>query len=336
MSERRAVREMIHGCLATQLIYVAAELGLADLLAQGPRTGEDLARAVGAEPGALYRVLRALESIGIFAENDDGRFAMTARGAVLQKDAEGSLHGVALLWGEVFWQPFGDLLHSVKTGQTAIEKQRGMGFYDHLERDPRAAEIFVTGIAGLSELRGHEVAAVYDFSGVQKLVDVGGGNGSFLAAILQAYPHLLGVVLELPEVARRAREHVAGLPGGSRCQVVAGDFFDAVPRGADAYIVKGVIHNWEDERAVAILGNCRRAMSDDGTLLLVERVVAPGRQGRLAKFKDITMLAITGGVERTAAELVSLLDAAGFSLVRELPLDLDMAILVARPVHAGR
>jgi hypothetical protein len=330
-SDRHLLIQMISGGLVTQLVHVAAELRIADLLADGPKSSDELARAVGAHPRALYRVLRALASLGLFAETTDGRFELTPLAEPLQAGAPESLRALAIMWGDTLWAPYGQLLHSVRTGEVAFQHVYGAGLFEYLRRHPQAAENFNEGMTNLTRPHAAAVLAAYDFTGIMTLVDVGGGNGTLMAAILNAYPAMRGVLFEQSAVldsARQTFEREGVLP---RCALVAGDFFQEVPQGYDAYVLKDIIHDWEDERALVILENCRRAMRDDSKLLLVERAVPAGNAPAAGKLIDVTMLTITGGCERTEAEYRDLLARAGLRLSRVVPTPSEMVV-----VEAGR
>lgn len=322
--------QMLNGLLITQLIYVAATLGIADLLKDGPKSSDELARLVEAHPRALYRVLRALASIGIFAENEKGRFELTPLAALLQEGVPGSLRSYAMMRGETwYWQPFGELLHSVKTGQTAFAHVHGMGHFDYFDQNAEAAVLFNEAMTNLTKPHTAAVVAAYDFSAITRIVDVGGGRGALLATILKVYPHTRGALFDLPAVIEDARDSSEMEDLADRCDFISGDFFGSVPGGADAYILKSVIHDWDDDRAVAILRNCRNAMTSEAKLLLVEREVASGNEPSPAKLVDITMLTIAGGLERTAVEYEALLNEAGLELTKIIPTPHKMIIIEA-------
>jgi hypothetical protein len=312
-----ALRQLIMGFRTAQLIYVAAKLGLADCLEQGPQTPQALAQAVGAEPQALYRLLRALASLGIFAETAEGAFALTPPAQLLQTHTAGSLRHVAILYGEEWlWQAYGRMLHSIQTGQPAFEHTHGQSFYDYLRDYPRAAVQFHNAMSGYS---AQEVAAIleaYDFSGFDKVVDVGGGHGTLIAALLRTHPHLSGVVFDLPPVVADAERLLGEAGMAARAECVAGDFFTAIPGGGDVYLLKSVLHNWDDAAAIHILQACRRVIATDARLLVVERVIPPGNIPAEAKLFDINMLVVVGGRERTESEYQALFQAAGFNLIR--------------------
>ncbi len=309
----------------SRALHVAAELGIADLLAPGPQSSEHLARATGTNADALRRVLRLLVSAGVFAEEEeDARFALTPVGECLRGDLPGSFRPMAMLFtGPLVQSSWGDLAYSVRTGQPALHHVFGKGSFEYLEEHPEEAAIFDEAMAGFTAFIAVAVAGAYDFSPFRTVVDVGGGNGALLTGILNAYPALRGTVFDLPRVAEGARAKItaAGLAG--RCDVVSGDFFEAVPSGGDAYLLKHVIHDWDDARASAILRTCHRAMAPHGKLLIVEGVYPPRVDqsvvGRGAARNDVNMLVVTGGRQRSEAEFRALYDAAGFELVRIVP-----------------
>ena len=320
---------LMNGCRVTQALYVAARLGLADCLRDGPQGSDELARATGADAGALRRLLRALVSLGVLAEEPDGRFATTELGALLRSDA---LRAAAVFWGdERLWRAWGHLHESVMSGETAWGPRGPGAFVEDHARDPEGAALFNAAMTALTSAFDGAVTATYDFSRFRTLVDVGGGQGALLASILAANPRLRGIVFDIPPVIEGAKARIAAAGLAERCALVAGDFFASVPAGGDAYLLKWVIHDWDDERAIAILRNCLRAMARDGRLLVVERVVpervdrSEDTQGML--LGDLNMLLVTGGRERTAAEYQALLESAGFALAHIVPTGTQLSIV---------
>ena len=341
LSATATVRQLIMGFRATQLIYVAAKLGLADQLVQGPQTPQQLARTVGANPQALYRLLRALASLGLFAETADGAFAVTPLAQLLQANVAGSLRGLALLYGEEWlWQAYGRMLYSVQTGQPAFDYTHGEPLFDYLHHHPAAAALFNEAMSGYSAQEAAAILAAYDFSGVSMVVDLGGGHGALVTALLQAYPHLSGIVFDQAAVVEGARRRLADAGVGARASCVAGDFFAAVPSGGDVYVLKSVLHDWDDAAALRILRSCRRAMGQQARLLVIERVVPPRNTPAEAKLFDINMLVVAGGQERTEREYDALFQAAGFKLTRIIPtrspLSLIEGVPAARPEYQRR
>lgn len=331
----QALLQMLTSYRVSQSIYVAAKLRIADLLNDGPRSSDELAKSSGSDSRALYRLLRMLASVGIFAEVDQGCFTLTPLAALLQTGAPGSLRAYAIMNGEDwFWRPWGELLYSVKTGKTAFDHVCGMGIFKYLAQHPEAAEIFNEAMTGFT-LTSTAVVAAYDFSGINTLIDVGGGQGALLAAILKANPQLRGVLFDLPSVIEGAKSLIEAEGVAERCELVAGDFFESVPGGAVAYILKFVIHDWDDDRAVTILKNCHRAVVEDGKLLVVEMVIPPGNEPFYGKLADLNMLVLSGGGrERTEAEYRALFATAGFKLTKIIPTQSPTQFSVIEGVRA--
>jgi hypothetical protein len=317
----------------TQGIYVAAKLGIADLLQEGPLSSDALAQSTSANPRSLYRLLRALASVGVFVEGTDGRFALTPMAECLQSDTPGSMRAWVLFTGEPYaFQPWGELLHSVRTGQTAFDHVHGMPIFDYYAQHPEQWKLFDVAMTGSA---GPEIAAVmadYDFSGIGTLIDLGGGHGSFLGTILTAYPAIRGVLAEMPAVIDGARRHFEAAHLADRCEVVPINFFESVPAGGDVYVMKRVIHDWDDERSITILKNCQRAMAGKGKLLLIEMVIPPGNGPEFGKWLDIAMLVFAGGCERTEREYRDLLTTSGFRVIRIVPTRSSASVIEAVPV----
>jgi hypothetical protein len=331
-AEAATLRQLIMGFRTTQMVYVAARLGLADVLESGPQTAQQLAAQVGAAPRALRRLLRALAGLGIFAETDGGGFALTPAARLLQTEAPGSLRGLALLYGaDWLWRSYGDLLHSVRTGAPAFAHVHGQSFYDYLQEHPAAGAAFQAAMSGYSAQEAAAILAAYDFAPAASVIDVGGGQGALVAALLQAHPHLAGVVLDLSPAIAGAKSLLAAAGLAARATCVAGDFFTAVPKGGDLYLLKSVLHNWDDSDVVGILRNCRQAMADGARLLVIERIVPEGNGPSEAKLFDINMLVTVGGQERTEQEYRTLLDVAGLALARVIPTNSPLSLLEAVP-----
>jgi O-methyltransferase domain len=292
-------------------LSVVAELGIADLLAQGDKTADELADAVSAHGPSLYRVLRALASVGVFAETEGRRFTLTPLAECLRSNVPNSTREfarfVAIPAASGSWD---QLMHSVKTGETGLRKAfAAKNVFDYLREHPEEAVIFDGAMTDNSRRTAPAVAEAYDFGRFQQLVDVAGGHGLLLTTILQRFPSLKGVLFDLPDVIAGAKNTLA-----DRVKMIGGSFFEAVPAGADAYILKHIIHDWDDERALAILQNIRRAIQPSGRVLIVEVVIAPGNEPSFGKLLDLEMLVIPGGRERTGAEFRDLLAGAGFRL----------------------
>jgi SAM-dependent methyltransferase len=322
----------------TQAIYVATYLGIPDLLASGAKKSEELAAATNAHAPSLHRLLRALVTIDICIERDDGGFELAPLGSLLRTDAPGSLRSWTLYWGGQLWSTWSHLLDSVKTGESARKLVTGMDGFDRLKADPQSAALFNQAMREGTRLSAVGVVAAYDFSAMKRIVDVGGGYGELLAAILEANPALTGVLFDLPHAIDGAWSHLESHGVASRCEAVAGDFFEAVPGGADAWVLKSVLHDWNDERSQVILGNCARAMNGQGKLLIVERIM-PQRLEVSAAHQliariDLTMLVALASQERTELQFRTLLAAAAFRVTRILPTSSGFSVIEAAPCFA--
>ena len=327
------LRRMIVGYRLSQAIYVAAKLGIADLLKGGPRDAEDLAAAAKAHGPSLYRVLRLLASEGIFEELEEGRFGLTPLAEPLRSDAGESFRARAIFDAEEWnWRAWGNLLHSVETGAPAFDHTFGMPTFDYLAKNREAAARFDALMAEQTGTVAEAVADVYDFSGMERVVDVGGGYGALLTAILRANPHLRGVLVDLPHTVEGAGPRLEAAGVADRCETVPGDFFRAVPAGGGAYMLKYILHDWNDDQCVTILENCRKGMSEEARLLVVELLIAPGNARDYGKYLDINRLVLTTGRERTREEYAGLFEAAGFELSRVLPTGRDLCIIEGKPV----
>ncbi len=330
-SHARQLTALITAYWNSQAVYVAAELGIADLLRDGPRHADDLARATDSNADALYRLLRALASLGVFAETAPRTFALTPLAELLRSDIPGSQRSLARMLGTEQYQAWGDLLYSVQTGKTAFDRIFGQPCFDYLGERPEKARLFDESMTGIHGVETGAVIEAYDFSGIKVLADIGGGNGSNLAAILQRHPRMRGILFDLPHVVARARAGIEAARVDDRCQLVAGSFFESVPAGADAYLMRHIIHDWDDERSLTILRHCRAAMPPHGRLLLLESVIPPGNDPFPPKFLDLTMLVIPGGKERTREEYEALFAQSGFELTRVVPSKSDISVIEAAP-----
>lgn len=320
--QHRQLHHLIGGYRVSQAMYVVAKLDIAGLLADGPRTRDELAEATGTHPGALYRVLRFLAGAGLFHEVAPHQFALTSLGAGLRADVPSSIRPhVLMLLGEEEWQTWGDLLHSVRTGETAFEHVHGMGRFEYFHEHPDAAAIFNRAMTSNTAQSGTAITQEYDFAGIHHLVDVGGGHGLLLATVLQAHPEMQGTLFDRPEVVAGATTVLHGAGIADRCAIVAGDFFVSVPTGADAYILRQIIHDWNDDQAIHILKNCRRALHGRGKVVVVERRLGHDyREALPVLHLDLQMLVNLGGGERTDEEYDVLFAAAGFQLTTIIPL----------------
>jgi hypothetical protein len=305
----------------SQSIYAAAKFGIADQLKSGPMHYEQLAIATGSDAQSLYRLLRALASVGIFAEGESGYFTSTPLGDFLRSDIPGSVRDASIMMGDPeHYNSWGNILHSIKTGESAFENLFGLNAFEYYAQNPEPAAVFERAMTSFSSTEIAAVIAGYDFSSIHRLVDVAGGHGSLLVSILKANPGLEGILFDQADVIDRARALVASETTANRCQLIAGNFFDSVPAGGDAYILKHIIHDWDDERAIAILKQCHRAMTEDGRVLVVEQVIPEGNEPFMGKLLDMNMLVMCpGGKERTATEYQELFEAAGFKLTRIVP-----------------
>lgn len=320
---------MITGYWLSQAIYAAAKFGIADLLSSGPRSIDDLAQKTATNADALYRLLRALASAGIFAEGPPRSFALTPLAEPLQSNTPGSKRALALMSGDEQFAAWTEVVYSIQTGNKAFDKVFGQPIFDYLGENLEKAKIFDAAMVGIHGRESNAVQNAYDFSGINTLVDIGGGNGSQLIELLTANPHMRGILLDLPHVIERARGSIAVAGLTDRCDVVAGSFFESVPSGADAYFMRHIIHDWEDEKSLTILRNCHRVMPAQARLLIVESVIPPGNEPFAGKFLDLVMLLIPGGKERTAEEYRTLFADAGFELSRIVPTETEVSVIEA-------
>lgn len=327
-----AVLELTSGFMATQAIYAAARLGIPDLLANGPRSATDLAAESGSNADAVYRLLRACATFGLFTEDADGRFGLTPLADVLRSDTADSLRPVVLMLGHPRYQEvWGSLTDTIETGRPGGERVLGGPMWEVLEHDPEFAAAFHDAMGRLTALDWPTVAAVYDFSAFSTIVDIGGGHGQLLALMLHAAPAATGVLFERPGLRRAAEEHLRQAGVLSRCRVEAGSFLESAPAGGDLNVMRRVIHDYDDEQAVAILSNVRQGLPPGATLLLLESVVPLGNTPSFAKILDLDMMLFVGGRERTEAQFRTLLDRAGFHLTRIIPTISTISVIEAVP-----
>ena len=330
-SSSTALFQMATGYWTSQAIYVAAKLGIADLLKDGPQSYVALAAATGSDAPSLFRLLRALSSVGIFSQLGKDCFALSRLAEGLRADTPASLRRMVITIGEIHYQACGNLLHSVQTGSSAFLKTFGTSLFAYLRQNIDAADAFNQGMANVSSVLAYAVLMAYDFAGISSIVDLGGGQGKLLEKILQFSPNTRGTVFDTAPTIERAKQQLGDNARTRRCSYVTGDFFTSVPQGADAYILCGVIHDWDDSRAITILRNCRRAMAEKGRVLLVDMVVPDTDAVSFSKLLDLNMLAMTGGQERTKAEFRALLDAADYKLTRIIPTMAPQSVIEAVP-----
>ena len=314
-----SILQILNGARVAGAVSCLAQLGIPDLLENGPKSAEELASQVGAQPDALYRLMRATACVGVLAEDSEGKFSQTPMSAVLRSEAQPSLRGLAIMGGRE-WHGSGwsYLEYCVKTGKQAVDKIYGMPIFEFFSNNPEEAKIFDEAMTGLSAIDGPAVADAYDFDGIHTIVDVAGGRGLLLATLLEKNPHLTGTLYEMPHVLAGAKSG-ALKPLIGRCSLASGDMFSSVPAGADAYIMKHVIHDWPDDACIKILKACRQGVNPGGKLLVVDCVIGPGNHFSPGKFLDLQMLIFPSGRERTEAQFRELLAAAGWKLSRVIP-----------------
>ncbi len=324
------LRNLITGYQVTQAIYVAASLSIADLLAEKPRSADELAGVTHTDPESLYRLLRALASVGVFEENEGRRFSLTAVGECLRSDSPESMRNWATYAGRPYhWQAWSGLFDSVKTGENAFQRMNGMSIIEYRATSPVENQIFDGAMTDQSVHVNRALLDSYDFSTFGTVVDVGGGQGALLAALLAKYPKMRGILFDQPQVVTAARRRLDTAKVGDRCEIVGGSFFEEITPGGDAYLLKSVLEDWNDDDSMRILRQCRRVISPTGVLLVIETVIGPPNQGRIAKFSDLNMLVGPGGRNRTIEEYRALLAAAGFRLVYSTPTTCGPRILCA-------
>lgn len=327
---------LINGYQVSQALHVAATLGVADHLKDGPKPCDALARACGAHPPSLYRLLRALAAVGVFRETGGKTFSLTPLGVCLAGDEPGSRRDYARWMGTPGqWRPWGDLLHSIRSGEDAARFTFGTDIWTYRARHSEEGTAFDAAMTALSRAEAQAVIEAYDFGRFGYIVDVGGGQGHLLKDILIAYPGARGVLFDRPQVVAVADQVLAPAGLAQRCRVVGGDFFQSVPANGDAYLMKSILHDWDDRAATDILRTCRHTMPAGATLFAIERVVGPANEDPGGKFYDLTMLVQYGGLERTREEFRALLAGSGFDLTEVVPTRSPLSILVARPTPAG-
>jgi O-methyltransferase domain/Dimerisation domain len=322
--------QMGTGGAVARVVQVAAELGLADQLADGPRSAAEIAGHLVLHAPSLHRLMRTMASLGLLSEGEAQRLSLTKLGEALKTGAPGSARATLLMTGSSWvGTGFANIRHSVQTGRTGFEEAQGMPFFDYLAQHPEAATVFSEAMVGFHGAEPPAVAAAYDFSPFKTVVDVGGATGNMLAAILARHPEPRGLLFDRPHVVVDATKLLKANGVVDRVTIEAGDFFQTVPTGGDAYILSHIIHDWNEEQCLTILGHCRKAMKPNGRLLIVEMVLPPGDAPHPGKILDMVMLVLTGGQERTEAEYAHLLDNAGFRLNRVVATQSPVSVVEA-------
>lgn len=308
--------QLISGFWIARSVYVLAKLGIADLINDESKTADELATATGAHGPSLFRVLRALASVGVITQGAENRFGGTPLSQTLCS-GPGSMRSFAMTeLGEEHYPAWGELLYSVRTGGIAFDKAFGEPCWEFFRKNPENAQIFNDAMSGMTTQANEAIHAVYDFAGINTIVDVGGGHGGLITGILKKNPQMRGILFDAPQVIEGAKVSLQNSGVADRCQFVSGDFFKSVPGGGDAIVMKWIIHDWNDEQSIAIMKNCRRALPANGKLILIDAVVPATSEPHFSKFIDLNMLVMTGGRERTEEEFGQLYEAAGFRVTR--------------------
>jgi hypothetical protein len=323
---------LINSYQVSQALHVAATLGIADHLKDGPKPYVSLAQACCAHPRSLYRLLRALAAVGIFQESNDKEFSLTPLGSCLTSDAPASRRNYARWIGTPgLWRSWGNLLHSVKSGENATQFTLGVDSWTYRDQHPDEQAVFNSAMTGNSGSEAKAIIGAYDFSGFDCIVDVGGGQGLLLQEILLAYPTVRGILFDQPRVIASVNQVLNSDTMSQRIQTVAGSFFETVPDHGDAYIMKAILHDWNDLESIEILRTCRRGMSRDASLIVIERVVGPPNEIPEGKFSDLNMMVQYAALERTNQEFRDILNSAGFEMIEIVPTQSPLSIIVAKP-----
>ncbi len=324
--------QMMAASWVAAVVYAAAKLAIADHLAAGPRSAVELAGPTGTHAPSLHRLMRTLAGLGILTERDAQRFALTPLGEALKSGAPGSARATLIAFGSpAFWHSWEEMIYSLETGKTGFEKANGVPVFEYFAQHPEAASYFSEAMVGFHGAEPPAVAQAYDFSGVGTVVDVGGATGNMLAAILSRHAGPRGVLFDRPHVVTDAPALLKARGVEARVTIEPGDFFERVPAGGDVYVLSHIIHDWNEDQCLTILGHCRRVIKPDGRLLIVETVLPPGDTPHQGKVQDMVMLVVPGGQERTEAEYVELLGKAGFRLSRVVPTDSVVSVVEAVP-----
>lgn len=329
--------QLLTGAWATQVTAAAARLGIPDLLAAGPRTADEVAAKAEIDDGATYRLMRALASLGVLERRADGRFALTAVGERLRSDVPGTFRDAFIAETDtVHLRSWEKLADAVRSGLPRPKPVFGMAAFDYYTQNPIEGEQFGKAMQNISRFAAAAVLEAYDFSGVKTIMDVGGGNGSLALAILEKHPAMRGKVFDLHYMAPHAHASIAAAGAGERCVFESGDFFQAVPKGADLHVLKFILHDWTDEECVRILRCCRESLPPGGRLLVVEMLVPEEIRPDFVMLMDLNMLVMTGGRERTAKEFEKVLAEAGFEMTRVIPTKSPFSLVEARPRVGSR
>lgn len=323
---------LLFGYKITQCLYVAAKLNIADHLVTGSKTADELARLLNVKPEPLYRVLRCLASLDVFNENTNKSFSLNETAEMLISSSKNSLRDFAVLCGTDLYKATSDLFYSVETGLPAFDNIYGMNFWDYLDNNPDNATLFHDAMTKGQDQIIKELIKNYDFSPYKKIIDIGGGQGHVLCGILSAYQNMLGTVYDLSNARNLALRYINYMNLSERCNVVTGNFLETVPPGGDIYLLKVVLHDWDDERAIAILKNCRKEMTKYSKLIIIEKVIDDNQFKDLACLGDINMLVTLTGKERSLIEFKNLLNQAGFDYERKIDTTISFSIIEASPV----
>jgi hypothetical protein len=326
--------QMMSGFWVTRGLWIAAKLGISDLLASGAKSVAELASQTSTHSDSLYRILRALAMVGVYAEGENRKFSLTPLSETLRSDVVGSLRGAVIAeMGQAHYEAWGNLMASVKTGEIAFDNKFGQDIWAYFQTEPEQATNFNQYMASMSEPLNRTISTTYDFSGYKKLIDVGGGIGGMISAILAENPSLQGAIYDSPSVVEQAKGFLESKGVADRCETIGGDFFESVPEGGDIYSMRWILHDWEDSKSLKILENIKKVLPENGKLLLAEAVVPEAGEPHFSKFFDLIMLVMTGGRERTEKQWSELLDKAGYRIERIIPTESFLRIIEAVPVR---
>lgn len=330
----KSLYNLLNSHVISRLIYSVSKIGIPDILKDRRMDYTQIAERTGVHPRSLYRVMRTLCTVNVFSETEEDVFNLGEVGQLLRTDIPESQHALAILMWEPWWrQGWDELLYSLKTGNVAFDHVHGERLFEYLRRNPDDAELFNKAMTSITMQENKAILDAYDFSGIQKIVDIGGGHGKLLASTLRAYPSMEGILFELPMVLDSARINIGHENLSERCELIAGDFFESFSLQGDVYILKSVIHDWKDEQATRILKNCRRSLSKNGRLLIIERIIPSGNDLHPAKLMDIVMLVNLGGQERMLPEYEGLLNSSGFKLNGIISTNSAMSIIEGVPIE---